>query len=62
MRFFDEVEKSGKAKKPVEALVLMSFEEASIIVAAMEDYIKSHPRMKKAKALEKEMGDYWALY
>lgn len=52
MRFFDE-ETLGKGSK--ETLVLMTFEEASIVLEAMCEYVKVNKRKTKAKKLYNDM-------
>lgn len=59
MRFFNE-ETGGKASK--ETIIIISHDEALIIVEAINEFIKNNPRKTKAKKLLNEMDKKWRIY
>ena len=59
MRFFDE-ETGGSI--PKETLVLLSIKDATVIMEALDEYVKNNPRKRNAKQLLKVMNEKWALY
>ena len=60
MKFYSEEWKTDKA--PSDTLVMMEVKDAKEIIAAMEEYVKNHPKKKNAKKLLKEMNEFWPIY